>query len=477
MDKSDLKPFQKRFIKAVESPAYDVAALSIPRGNGKTTLSGWILARCLTPGDLLHQAGKEYVLLASSLEQARLCFRVVREILEPKGGYRWTDSTQRIGAVHLASNTRLRVISSSAKHSFGLVGVALCVLDEPGSLEAVGGSLLADSLFSALSKPDSPMMLVLIGTLAPSTSGWWPELVKAGTTGTTYVQSLIGDRAKWDSWREIQRVNPLMCRFPDSRRKLLQERDAAREDSRLRARFLSFRMNLPSQDDAEVLLSVEDWDMLLARPPAPREGAPLIGVDLGSGRAWSAAVAMWETGRIEAFALAPGLPSLRDQERRDHTPAGLYEKLAADGLLLVDDGLRVQRPEVLWHEICQRFGFPQLMIADRFRAPELEDATEGRAPLEQRVTRWSEAAADIRALRRGVLDGPFSIGAGADLIEASVAVSQVKNDDQGNTRLSKRGSNNTGRDDVAAALVLVAGAYERMILNPPAPAAYHGLIQ
>ena len=38
----------------------------------------------------------------------------------------------------------------------------------------------------------------------------------------------------------------------------------------------------------------------------------------------------------------------------------------------------------------------------------------------------------------------------------------MKNDDQGNTRLVKKGSNNTARDDVAAALVLASGAEARM---------------
>ena len=47
------------------------------------------------------------------------------------------------------------------------------------------------------------------------------------------------------------------------------------------------------------------------------------------------------------------------------------------------------------------------------------------------------------------------------LLAASLSVALVKNDDQGNVRLSKNGSNNTARDDVAAALTLAAGAFVR----------------
>ena len=53
-----------------------------------------------------------------------------------------------------------------------------------------------------------------------------------------------------------------------------------------------------------------------------------------------------------------------------------------------------------------------------------------------------------------------------DLIAASLSVSMVKNDNQGSVRLVKRSTNNTARDDVAASLVLVAGAFVRVARRP-----------
>ena len=60
-------------------------------------------------------------------------------------------------------------------------------------------------------------------------------------------------------------------------------------------------------------------------------------------------------------------------------------------------------------------------------------------------------------------DGPLAVEESSrPLLAASLAAATVKNDDQGNTRLAKRDpGNNTGRDDVAAALVLAAGAWAR----------------
>ena len=117
---------------------------------------------------------------------------------------------------------------------------------------------------------------------------------------TTYVQALQGKVEAWDTWAEIRRCNPLTAISGDFRKRLLVERDAARVDSRLKARFLSYRLNRPSGDESEVLLTVGDWECVTAREVPEREGRPIVGVDLGGGRAWSAAVALYSNGRVEA---------------------------------------------------------------------------------------------------------------------------------------------------------------------------------
>ena len=302
--------------------------------------------------------------------------------------------------------------------------------------------------------------MVYIGTLAPSRGGWWHDLINDGSHGSTFVQALQGDPAKWDQWPEIRRCNPLTAISPEFRRKLLEERDKARGDTRLKARFCSYRLNIPTADESTVLLTVDDWHRVTGRPVAPRTGRPLVGVDLGGGRAWSAAVAMWRSGRIEAVAVAPGVPTLAEQERRDRVPSGTYQRLAAAGVLTTDGDRRVPRVEALMN---RALGWrPESVTCDRFRLADMQDAVGGRVRILPRVTRWSEASEDIRALRGYALDGPLSVSPGSrELIAASLAVALVKSDDQGSVRLVKRGSNNQARDDVAAALTLAAGALSR----------------
>ena len=280
----------------------------------------------LDPEDALFRPGTESVLCAASIEQARICFKFSRAELEPRGGYRFLDSHTRIGITHKATNTRLRIIGSNGKTAMGLVGCPWAICDEPGAWEVTGGQLLHDAITTAQGKPNSPLKVIYIGTLAPSTGGWWHDLVNDGTHGSTYVQALRGDPEKWDQWPEIRRCNPLTAISPEFRKKLLEERDEARKDSRLKARFLSYRLNVPTGDESVVLLTVDDWKRVCAREVAEREGRPIVGIDLGGGRAWSAAVAIWRTGRTEALAVAPGIPSLADQEKRDRVPSGAYRR-------------------------------------------------------------------------------------------------------------------------------------------------------
>ena len=369
----ELRPFQKRFIKGALPPGIRRAALSISRGNGKSTLAAYILRRCLTPGDPLFRPGAEYLLLSGSLDQARQVFNpLVAELDERE--YRTQTSTTRLGVHHKATGTTLRVVSSKAKTAFGLgANNPICIADEPGVWET--NSLMDTALDTALGKPGSDMKILYIGTLAPATSGWWHDLVADGSHGNTFVMTLRGNVEKWDQASEIRRCNPLMWHYPESRRVLLQERNAAQADTRLAARFKSFRLNAPSQDESQTLLTVQDWQHVVAREPTEADGRPIVGIDCGGSRAWSAAVCVYPSGLIDAVAVSAGIPDIEAQERRDRVSPNTYAKLVDLGLLRTATGLRVPPISLLWETILERWGKPTNVVCDRFRLDDLRDAT------------------------------------------------------------------------------------------------------
>ena len=357
--------------------------------------------------------------------------------------------------------------SSRAKGAFGIVGARLAIADEPGSFDTLGGEMMADALDTAIGKPGTDLKIVYIGTLSPARAGWWHDLIADGSSGSTYVQFLGGDLSRWDAWPEIRRVNPLVEISASFRRTLLEERDKARRDPRLKARFCSYRLNTPSQDESATLLTVDDYREMAKRPVPPRVGKPLVAVDLGGSRAWSAALALYRNGRIEARAVAPGIPSLGDQEIRDRVPRGTYQVLADQGVLIQAEGLRVPPAALLVSLITSTWGKPASLICDRFRLDELKD-TRVPCRIIPRITRWSESSYDIRAVRSKTKDGPFAVAeCSRSLLEASLSVATVKSDDQGSVRLVKRTSNNEARDDVAAAFCLASGAFARSVERQP----------
>ena len=355
------------------------------------------------------------------------------------------------------------------------MGTPLLVADEPGAWEIVGGQLMNDAIQTAQGKPESSLRVLYVGTMAPmgAPGHWFYDMVDAGTEGSTYVQSLVGDADTWDHWPTIRKVNPLKAKYAESRAVLLEERDKARADTRLKARFMSYRLNIPTQDESSMLLTVDDWKLATGRPEGLPAGRPIVGVDLGGGRAWSAAVAMWESGRMEAVACAPGIPDLEAQEKRDNVPAGAYVKLMESGALTLAQGLRVQPPAALWAATCDRWGAPVKIVCDRFRLSELRDVVGNACTIEPRVTQWSSSSADIRALRKLARDGPLSVDPGSrKLLVVSMGAAYVENDKAGNVRLIKRATDNKARDDVAAAAVLAAGAWERAASTPVRALSY-----
>ena len=473
-----LLPFHRVWVRAAFAPDIAVAALSCPRGSAKTMLAARLAALSISPGSPLFESGIEVLAVSASLEQSRVLLGFVREALGERGerDYRWLDSGQRLAVTHVPTGTKLRVLSSSARRAMGLARFSTIFADEPGSWEARGGRLMFDALRQSLGKRQA-QRLVLIGTRAPAEPGsWWPDLLESGSGPGRHVTILAApDGDAWDSWPVIRRCNPMVNASPSLRATILRERDEARRSDTLRRSFEAFRLNRMVDVSNEVLCEADGWVRVEARPVPPRAGRPIVGIDLGAERSWSAAWCLWPNGRSECYALCPGIPDLAERERADAMPRGLYGRLVADGVLLVDEGLRVSRPAVLLAHLTGRGIVPAAIYCDRFMLGALTDAVAGRWPVVPRVTRWSESTEDIAAFRRLVADGPLSIvPEGRALARVGLSEASVLSDDQGSVRLTKRRASRS-RDDVAVAATLAAGAFVRAMGRQPARPRRHAL--
>ncbi|MDE0378656.1 MAG: hypothetical protein OXI20_05395 [Rhodospirillales bacterium] len=472
-----LPGFHADFVRRAFAPGIELAALSVPRGSAKTWLAGNLAALAVTPDSPLFEPGREVLGVSASLEQSRVMLQFCREALaDREGDYRWLDSGQRLAVTHKASGAKLRILSSSGKRAMGLANFGTIFADEPGAWEDRGGALLWDALRTSLGKQGG-QRLVLIGTRAPaSADSWWPVLLETGSGPGTHIEVRSApDDQPWDAWDTIRAVNPMVTVNASLRKTILRERDEARRNDALRPAFEAFRLNRQVDVRTEVLIAADAWRRVEARPVPDRDGRPLVGLDVGAERSWSAAWCLWRNGRVEAYALCPGVPDLAERERQDAMPAGLYRRLADDGVLMVDEGRRMGRIEVLVGRLFDAGIRPATIYCDRFLIGQLRDAVKGRAPIVERKTRWSEASSDIAAFRRLALDGPLAVAPTCrGLIRVGLASAAVRTDDQGGVRLIKR-QQLRSRDDVAVAGVLACGGWERSMQRPRPRARYTGL--
>ena len=257
--------------------------------------------------------------------------------------------------------------------------------------------------------------------------------------GTHITELTAPEDQPWDAWDTIRKVNPLVMHNVSLRKTILRERDDARRDESQRPAFEAYRLNRQVEVYKDMLIPADAWRRVEARAVPQREGRPIVGLDLGAERSWSAAWALWRNGRSECYAVCPGIPDLAERERQDAMPRGLYRRLHGDGVLMVDEGLRVSRPSTLIDHLVGVGIKPDAIYCDRFAIGTLKDAVAGRWPIIDRVARWSEATEDVAGFRRLVADGPLSIAEECrGLARLGLSQAVVHSDDQGSVRLAKR---------------------------------------
>ena len=462
----------KQWVRGAFSRGVRIAALSQPRGNAKSFLAARIATLFLDSQFQLQKESpvNEVVIVSGSMEQSRIIFTFVKEALAGREKeFRFCDSSQRLEVVSRATGSRVRAISSSAKRAMGLSTFNLIIGDEPASWEDRDGRLMFDALRQALGKRKDQRLL-LVGTLAPSDpSTWWPELIKSGTnkeTGT-YVLNIQADPEEdWQEWETVKACNPMFRLNKELVRTVKQEWLEAQVNPYLKASFEAYRLNRLVETRSEMLCRVEDWQAVEARPVPARSGKPIVGLDLGSNRSWSAIWALWPNGRSECFALCGGIPDLEKREKQDSVPKGLYIKLKDEGTLLIDEGYRVARPAVLLDKMVVLGIEPEVIYADRFLMNTLLDVLPTGWQLIERKTRWSEATEDITGFRRLIADGPLSIVPECKTL-AKFALSQsIVIEDEGCLRISKKRKWKS-RDDVSVCASLAGGALARHLVRKP----------
>ena len=320
--------------------------------------------------------------------------------------------------------------------------------------------------------PDSK--LIALGTRPADESHFFARLLD--TAPYSQVHAARPDDPPFHK-RSIRRANPSVDLLPSLQAQIAEEAADAKRDPDALASFRALRLNQGVDDvRRSVLVDADTWKRAAALPaPDIHSDLYILGIDLGQNAAMSAAAAYFYDGRLEVMAAFPEWPSLAERGVSDGV-AGQYVRMAQRGELIQCGELVTDVPELL-QEVLARWGRPQAIMADRWRAAALAQALNSvrfpRSALLLRGQGFKDGGQDVLAFRKAVIAGRV-VPAESLLLTAAMSEARAVGDPAGNFKLAKRtegGRRAAARDDAAAAAILaVAEGWRRWHAAPARPA-------
>ena len=471
-ERFEVLPWERRFMFGAFRQPGD-AALSVGRGNGKSALVAGIASAVVDPVGPLHGRRREVVCCAASFEQSRVIFEDVlafmaeRYDLGDRAEWRRQDSANRATLEYRASGARVRCVGSDPNNAHGL-RPALVLCDEPSQWPAATSARMIAALRTGLGKTPGSRLIAL-GTRPADLEHWFARLLGAAPYSQSHAAPEDAPPFQVRTWR---RANPSLGHLPSLLAQLRTEAADARRDPDALASFKALRLNQGTSDVARsVLLDSDRWTEAEALGAPEPAGGYVLGIDLGTNAAMSAAAAYWRSGRLECFAVFPEVPSLAERGLSDGV-GGRYQRMAERGELLVA-GARVSDIVAMLREALARWGPPAAVVCDRWREAELRQALDTAAvPWCAVVVRgqgFRDGGEDVRDFRRAAL-GALVAPVESLLLRSALAEARVVTDPAGNAKLSKGsegGRRTRARDDAAAAAILaVAAGYREWHTGP-----------
>ena len=467
----EVLPWEREALALLDTPG--PVAVSMARANGKTTFVAGLLAACLDGP--LREPRADVLLASPSLRQSRIAFAHVREFLaarhdlRDRAVWRVNDTHLHAQITHRPTGARVLCVGCTPDTLHGLA-VGFALIDEPAKLPPAKRDALLAAVRTSAGKIEGARV-VAIGTRSDAPAHWFTKML-AGPRALVYAAEARDDPFAVETWR---RANPSLDAFPALLPAIREEAREAERDPALLPAFKALRLNLgTAETEAASLIDVDAFEAVEV-DRVDRGGPYVLGVDLGSGAAMSAAAACWYgSGAVEAFAMFPAEPPLAERGRADAV-GSLYVEMAAGGDLLTS-GVHVVNVADVLREALARWGRPEAIVCDRWREAELREALAAVGfPLARLAVRgqgFKDGGEDVRRFRRQVLARTVRVRRSL-LIVGALAEARVVTDPAGNAKLAKSsegGRRQAARDDVAAAIVLAVAERDREGREEPEPA-------
>lgn len=466
-----LAPFQKAFVRGALAPKTTAAALSVGRGNGKSALSaGLALAELLGVWD--QQPRREILLAARTRDQAQVAWNFAAGLSQSLPVDKQEKLRFRRGSkleIEYAGDGGglLRVIAADGKSILGSAPT-LALLDERGHWERDKGDSLEHALLSGLGKRGGRALI--ISTSAADDSHPFSKWLDEEQEGVYRQEHRPPPGIPADDLESLLLANPgSKAGIGSSQEWLLAQarRAIARGGSALTSFRLYNRNERVSGETRDLLLTVDQWLSCETADLPPRQGAVVIGVDLGGSASMTAAAFYWpETGRLECLGCFPSKPDLLTRGQADGVGSRYVEMKDRGELSTLGDATVPVSPWLI--ETLRHVAGLQIaaIVADRYKQSELGEAIDRsgiRAPIVWRGQGFRDGGEDCERFRRACFDGKVK-AAPSLLLRSAFADAVCLRDPANNLKLAKARSN--GRIDAAAASVLAVAEGARIAGRP-----------
>ncbi|WP_022695863.1 terminase large subunit domain-containing protein [Ponticaulis koreensis] len=468
-----LAPFQKQFIRGAFDKGVNIACLSIGRGNAKTALSAGVALAELV-GVLNDQPRREIIIAARTRDQAAICYQFVigfvRSLEDDNEKSKFTIRKSPRLEIEYDDGESWHIIRCIAADGKTALGTAptLVIMDERGHWMLEQGDALEAALISGLHKRGGRALI--ISTSAPDDTHPFSRWLDEPQEGVYVQEHRPAAGIPADDPTSLEEANPGAKYGIGANLKTLEKevkRAIARGGSALTSFRLYNRNERVSDENRDVVLTVDEWLACEASEPPARQGQVVIGIDLGGSASMSAAAFYWpETGRLECVGTFPSNPGLLDRGQRDGV-GDRYVEMNRRGELATLGDQTVPIAAWLGHTITLVEGETvAAIIADRFKQAELGEAIQAvgiRSPVIWRGTGWRDGNEDVERFQRAAYDGQV-ISTPSLLLRSAFADAVVLRDPANNAKLAKGRSR--GRIDPVQASVIAVAEGARIMARP-----------
>ena len=456
----ELFPWQKKFLKGVFRHDDGDALLSVARGAGKTTMIAGIGAAAIDDDGPLMKLRGDTVIVGPSLDQAKLSFghilAFLGEKLHDRKRYRLWNTRHNAKIESRSTGATLTCRSCLPERLHG-IAPSLLILDEPAQWPRNVVQESYQVLQTSRGKIDGSRLIALGTRPVASLDHFFNDLMTEARYSQVHCADKDDDPFKRATWNK---ACPSLKNggMPALLKQYKEEAARAKANPAVLASFRALRLNMGLRPiNVSHVVSPEDWQQ--AEGVAEPTGAYVLGLDLSDGHAMCGASAFWlETGKLEAMAAFPSVPSLAERGLADGV-GDLYLCCHDRHELILTPGRAVSVSHLL-QEALKRWGIPCAIVADRYRSRDLRQALdEAKFPQSNLIHRgmgYRDGAEDVRLFRRAIFENKV-IPSESLLLRAAFSEAVTVSDPAGNCKLAKSGEGSKrgrAKDDSAASTIL-----------------------